>query len=248
MSVGDSKDLLKNIEKHFEGKESLLNKKKENQQTKETKTEKRKSSSDSDSSKKSPKSSNINCNDNLTEGDMSIDSESISTKQKQGDHQMKYDISYIINNTKSKDKNAFIPITLPFLSKEDTAKSLIEENKLYIMQFPRIIPVNLEGQIKTKEEENINEEPIHDSNGFLISPEFKNSFKELNKNIKFGKLKFYKSGKVKLQIGDVLFDVTKGTNNKFAQEIAVITGEGSDEAIMLGEPESEKLLVTPEIS
>ena len=161
-----------------------------------------------------------------------------------------YDIEDIINNIKEKDPKAYVPIVLPF-EKEDNKKNLKEElnneNGLFIFQFPRQIPIkDLNLQIKAKEEENTNEEPNYDENGFLISQEFKNSFQELKDNTKIGKLIIMKSGKIKIKIGDIYFDINEGSLTKFAQYSAIVTGNDDNQAFILGQPLNKKLIVTPE--
>ena len=125
----------------------------------------------------------------------------------------------------------------------------IEESKqkLFVFQFPRQIPIkDLKNQIKIKEEENVNEEPKKDKNGFLISPEFENSFQEINNKTVIGKLVIMKSGKVKIKMGDIYFDVNQGSLTKFAQFATVITGNKDNQAFILGQPLNKKLIVTPE--
>ena len=161
-----------------------------------------------------------------------------------------YDIESIINDIKEKDPKAYVPIVLPF-EKEETKKNLKEElnkeNNLFIFQFPRQIPIkDLPLQAKTKEEENVNEEPNYDENGFLISQEFKNSFNELKDNTTIGKLVIMKSGKIKIKMGDIYFDINEGSLTKFAQYSAIVTGNDDSQAFLLGQPLNKKLIVTPE--
>jgi hypothetical protein len=160
------------------------------------------------------------------------------------------DIESIINDIKQKDPKAYVPIILPF-EKNDQNKNLKEElnkdNNLFIFQFPRQIPIkDLNNQIKAKEEENTNEEPNYDENGFLISQEFKNSFQEIKDNTKIGKLIFMKSGKIKIKMGDIYFDINEGSLTKFAQYSAIVTGNDDNQAFILGQPLNKKLIVTPE--
>ena len=161
-----------------------------------------------------------------------------------------YDIESIISDIKEKDPKAYVPIILPF-EKEESKKTLKEElnkeNGLFIFQFPRQIPIkDLSIQTKTKEEENVNEEPNYDENGFLISQEFKNSFQEIKDNTKIGKLVIMKSGKVKIKMGDIYFDINEGSLAKFAQYSAIVTGNDDNQAFLLGQPFNKKLIVTPE--
>ena len=160
------------------------------------------------------------------------------------------DIESIINDIKQNDPKAYVPIILPF-EKNDPKKNIKEElnkdNSLFIFQFPRQIPIkDLNNQIKAKEEENTNEEPNYDENGFLISQEFKNSFQEIKDNTKIGKLVFMKSGKIKIKMGDIYFDINEGSLTKFAQYSAIVTGNDDNQAFILGQPLNKKLIVTPE--
>lgn len=107
--------------------------------------------------------------------------------------------------------------------------------------------MNLEQQKKFKDEELDTEEPVYDQNGFLIKSEFENSFKNLPKNAHLGKMRFYKSGKIKLQIGDTKYDVSAGVTSKFYQELAVIS-QSSNEAFLMGKIRERKLIVTPDLN
>ena len=167
-----------------------------------------------------------------------------------------YVIDSFINKIKEKDPQAYTPIILPFEKDNSEEKSLkdvlleeIEENKqkLFVFQFPRQIPIkDLKNQIKIKEEENVNEEPKKDKNGFLISPEFENSFQEINNKTVIGKLVIMNCGKIKIKMGDIYFDVNQGSLTKFAQFATVITGNKDNQAFILGQPLNKKLIVTPE--
>ena len=175
------------------------------------------------------------------------DDDNIDNKEKKLEN---YDIESIINDIKEKDPKAYVPIVLPF-AKEEQKKNLKDElNKddgMFIFQFPRQIPIkDLNTQSKIKEEENTNEEPNYDENGFLISQEFKNSFNEIKDNTVIGKLVIMKSGKIKIKMGDIYFDINEGSLTKFAQYSAVVTGNNDNRAFILGQPFNKKLIVTPE--
>lgn len=60
-----------------------------------------------------------------------------------------------------------------------------------------------------------------------------------------GKILVYKSGKVKMRLGDALFDVSAGTNCMFAQE-AVVINTREKHFCSLGEV-SKRAIVTPDI-
>ena len=176
--------------------------------------------------------------------------ENLGNKENSNKKLENYDIESIINDIKEKDPKAYVPIVLPF-GKEEQKKSLKEElnneNNMFIFQFPRQIPIkDLNNQTKIKEEENVNEEPNYDENGFLISQEFKNSFNEIKENTVIGKLVIMKSGKIKIKMGDIYFDINEGSLTKFAQYSAVVTGNDDNQAYILGQPLNKKLIVTPE--
>ena len=165
-------------------------------------------------------------------------------------------IETILSEIKDEDPQAYIPITLPFEKDKEKEKTLKEEliengddnqNKFFIFQFPRQIPIkDLKKQIEIKEQENIKEEPKYDKNGFLQSPEFTNSFKEIKDNSFLGKLVIMKSGKIKIKMGDIYFDINQGSLTKFAQYSTIITEDEENQAYILGQPLNKKLIVTPE--
>jgi hypothetical protein len=165
----------------------------------------------------------------------------------------------VINTIRQKDANAYTPITLPMredvtedqdnVAKEFyTAENELNEDDIFIFQFPRLLPMNLEIQEKVKKEEIQYEEPEYDSNKFLIKSEFQNVFKEIPRNTKIGKLRIYKSGKVMIQIGNVNYEVSGGINCKFAQELALLQNEEINEAYLLGKVRDKKLVVTPKLN
>ncbi len=172
--------------------------------------------------------------------------------------QNKYNIESIIKDIKEKDPKAYTPVLLPFEKDNNKESDLKEDfnendvnnqNKLFIFQFPRQIPIkDLKSQVEKKEEENVNEEPKYDERGFLITPEFVNTFKEIKENTVIGKFVIMKSGKIKIKMGDIYFDINQGSLTKFAQYSAVITDNGNNEnqVYILGQPMKKKLIVTPE--
>ena len=158
---------------------------------------------------------------------------------------------------RAKDQTGYYPTTLPFklndVDENNIIKDLINErgslneNNIFLFQFPRVIPYNLEVQEKMKNDELDNEEPTYDANGYLVKAEFQNVFKTIKNNLNIGKIKFYKSGKIKLQIGQSQFDVTGGINTKFAQEIALYSGN-TNEIVFLGKVNDKKVVVTPDFN
>ena len=199
-----------------------------------------------------------------------LDSEKKDKKDKKSKEKKaeSYDIESIINKIKENDPQAYMPITLPFEKDNTEEKSLKDElieenednkNKLFVFQFPRQIPIkDLKNQIITKEDENVYKEQDYDQNDkdkdnnkdeqndFLVPPEFKNSFQEINNKSVIGKLLIMKSGKLKIKMGDIYFDVNQGSLTKFAQLATVITENKDNQAYILGQPLNKKLIVTPE--
>ncbi len=170
------------------------------------------------------------------------------------------DLKTVIKSMRTKDPSSYLPTTIPFKSLDEdedpskiAAREILNENgslnesDMFLLQFPRLIPVNSEIQTKLKAEEIENEEPVYDQNGFLVKNEFENVFKEFPNYSQMGKLKIYKSGKIKLQLGNNLYDVSTGVNCKFAQELGVVSSKSS-EAFFLGKIRDKKLIVTPELN
>jgi len=170
------------------------------------------------------------------------------------------DLKTVIKSMRTKDPTSYLPTTIPFKSSDEeedpskiAAREILNENgslnesDLFLFQFPRLIPVISEIQTKLKAEEIENEEPVYDQHGFLVRNEFENVFKEFPNYSQMGKLKIYKSGKIKLQLGNNLYDVSTGVNCKFAQELGVVSSK-SLEAFFLGKIRDKKLIVTPELN
>ena len=181
-------------------------------------------------------------------------------KEKKKTNPEEFGILNAINNIKKKDPDSYVPILLPFgLNKEETNNKKttkdeiylnnneLNDNNIFVIQFPKQIPIKSENQEKQKMEENNNDEPMYDDNGYLIQPEFKNVFKEIPKYSNLGKLKIFKSGKVKMEFGNVLFDVIPGSFIKFAQQASIIKKDNK-QTFLLGKINSKKLIVIPEIN
>jgi hypothetical protein len=156
-------------------------------------------------------------------------------------------LSSIITSIKSTDPTAYTPILLPFTTptpQQQQSPPLLDDS-IYLLQFPRQIPINLPLQDKIKKEETITDEPQYDTNGYLIQPEYQNIFKQLPNHTSLGKLTLYKSGKIKITIGNVTFHVTEGIKTKFAQQLSIINTT-DNKAYILGEVINKKLIVIPE--
>jgi hypothetical protein len=166
------------------------------------------------------------------------------------------DLKEALIQIKQNDPNAYIPTVLPFKNTDDsehhsvihdilTEQGNLKEEDFFLFQFPRILPIDCDKQIQNEMEDT--DEPTYDNNGFLIQKEFENVLKTLPKNSKLGKLKFYKSGKIKLQIGDNLFDMGLGITSRFAQELAVVSPQ-TGELVFLGNVKEKKIVITPDMN
>jgi len=164
------------------------------------------------------------------------------------------DLQAVLLEAKKHNPNLNTPIILPFSKNTDEDELIndnlvdyttghLEENNMFLFQFPRLLPFNIESQLKAQKEEKEIEEPVYDNHGFLVKNDFVNSFYALNQNSKFGKLIIYKSGAMKLQIDQHLFNVHYGIQNKFAQEVALTN---HDKLYFLGKLSNKKIIVTPD--
>ena len=129
-------------------------------------------------------------------------------------------------------------------SEEKSMKKMIEENKdeLFLLQFPKEVGVKKSDFNKRITEEKMKEE----SNliNFEIE-DYVNDFSGLKAG-RIGKLLFYKSGKVKMKIGDILMDVSQGINPTFHEEITCIDNENN--SISFINQINKRVIVTPNIT
>lgn len=158
------------------------------------------------------------------------------------------DLKRIIEQSGSSNPSLMMPITLPF-QQSDTVnhtKDLFEinEEEPFLIQFPRVLPFEIASQNIAKQEEMEIEEPVYDSSGFLVKKDFENSFYSIGSNISLGKLRIYKSGKMEMQIGETKFNVNQGVENRFSEDIMLIS---ESKAFELGKLKSKKLIATPSI-
>lgn len=130
------------------------------------------------------------------------------------------------------------PLTLPFLNPKANLddKLSLKSGELFFVQLPSSLPIKLK-----KEEMEIIENPEEDKkdskeNGNLLST-FPSS--------KIGKLQIYKSGKMKLIIGDVSFHVATGMPCNFLQEVVAIS-EKSGKYYQIGEI-TKRMVCYPDI-
>jgi len=137
------------------------------------------------------------------------------------------------------------PITIPFyqcetdgttttvpLDEDDDASKLFRENgqwiedQLILIQMPIILPDPVDPR---DEALNANASGLHKI-----------------PDGKIGKLRTYKSGKVKLEIGGVLFDVSKGCDMKCHQEVCCVAPDQN--VCMFMGPIPSRVVVTPDLS
>lgn len=162
----------------------------------------------------------------------------------------------ILENTQKTAQNEVEPITLPFTSKYDKEKTFeieknsdffeLKEDEPFLIQFPRILPFDIPKQKEIKDlelKEDFSHENSNEQENFYEN-KFENSFNFLDDDMELGKLRIYDSGRMEIQMGDVVFDVSQGTKNSFFQELLLQEG---DNAYFLGNLKSEKLIATPRI-
>ena len=178
------------------------------------------------------------------------------TEVKEKKHRESSDLKEALNLIKSSDSSSYLPIVLPFKNYEDSDnlniihdilndQGVLNEEDFFLFQFPRILPINSDKQLQNELEDA--DEPIYDNNGYLVTKEYENVFKSIPGNNKLGKLKFYKSGKIKLQMGDNYFDINSGITSRFAQELSVLSKD-KNELIFLGNIKDKKIVVTPNMN
>ncbi|KAF8642745.1 hypothetical protein HU200_067126 [Digitaria exilis] len=61
-----------------------------------------------------------------------------------------------------------------------------------------------------------------------------------------GKMLVYKSGKIKMKLGDVTFDVNPGTESRMAQHVVALNTR-EEHCCLLGEIENQHVVVTPDV-
>jgi hypothetical protein len=125
----------------------------------------------------------------------------------------------------------------------------IKSNEMCLFQLPSSLPIPLPEKPKTEKDVKVEKEKV------VVDPDEATSFENEVKHIsdlpegKLGKLKVYKSGKVKLQIGGFLYDVMPGSECSFLQQIMVVSPD-TKQCYQLGDlqkqficiPDFEKLL------
>jgi len=100
------------------------------------------------------------------------------------------------------------------------------EDQLIFLQLPTILPITTQKKDETG---------LHEHFHSTIRNEQLSGF--------IGKMLFYKSGKVEMQLGEIKFDITSGSKAQFLQEVYVVKND-TKEVIKLGEL-AQRLLMTP---
>lgn len=111
------------------------------------------------------------------------------------------------------------------------------DSQLLFVQLPSSLPLPMQPQSVDKGSEERRE-------GMMPTSHRGSKLKELPGGY-LGKILVYKSGKVKMKIGDALFDVSSGSNCMFAQEVAVINTR-EKHCCTVGEI-SKRAVITPDI-
>lgn len=157
------------------------------------------------------------------------------------------------NKVTAPESDYFIPLTLPFFKNEEKKKEkkirnmfLDSENFFFNVQLPNMLPSTLEQEVNNEQKQPNNEKTVN----WERNKEFKNTtYKLSNVNSlpsgKFAKLIIYKNKKIKMKIGDILFDVDEGSTCTFSQEVACHIKDNS-EFLFLGNCD-RKIVVTPNI-
>lgn len=123
---------------------------------------------------------------------------------------------------------------------------MTSEPQLFLVQFPSSLPL-------PREVESVAEADMDTSEGTESNENEKKSTHESIHGCKMkdlpgglmGKVLVYKSGKVKMRLGDALFDVSAGLDCAFAQE-AVAINTKKKHCCSLGEV-SKRVVVTPDV-
>ncbi|CAN6278664.1 unnamed protein product [Urochloa humidicola] len=122
----------------------------------------------------------------------------------------------------------------------------VDTPQLLFFQFPTTLPLPRQSDrvAETETDTSVNAKSMGDNRKRRLDSVHDCGLKELPGGL-MGKILVYKSGKVKMTIGDVLFDVSAGSNCMFPQDVAVINTRAKH-CCGLGEIE-KRAIVTPDI-
>ncbi|WJX49619.1 hypothetical protein P8452_36030 [Trifolium repens] len=111
-----------------------------------------------------------------------------------------------------------------------------EQPKMIIFKLPAVLP-RIEQPVSSKGKEKIGTSKVSKKGTNLL---------ELPSGC-IGKMQVYKSGAVKLKIGETLYDVSSGTKTKFAQDVVAINTEKKNYSVLGEVTVNTKAVVVPDI-
>ncbi|CAL4887664.1 unnamed protein product [Urochloa decumbens] len=122
----------------------------------------------------------------------------------------------------------------------------VDTPQLVFFQFPTTLPLPRQADrvAETETDTDVNAKSMGDNRKRRLDSIHDCGLKELPSGL-MGKILVYKSGKVKMTLGDVLFDVSAGSNCMFPQDVAAINTR-EKHCCSIGEIE-KRAIVTPDI-
>ncbi|CAJ2655237.1 uncharacterized protein LOC123923551 isoform X2 [Trifolium pratense] len=111
-----------------------------------------------------------------------------------------------------------------------------EQPQMIIFKLPAVLP-RIEQPVSSKGKEKIGTSKVSKKGTNLL---------ELPSGC-IGKMQVYKSGAVKLKIGETLYDVSSGTKTKFAQDVVAINTEKKNYSVLGAVTVNTKAVVVPDI-
>eukprot|EP01080_Neovahlkampfia_damariscottae_P003306 gene3306-5747_t len=136
------------------------------------------------------------------------------------------------------------PTSLPSLVEKKTVweqskdSSMIKEDELFFIQLPSSLPITSQKKVEKKQQEHGAE---YDE---IWMTDFQNTLTNIPKGY-IGEMLVYKSGKRKLKLGNVLFDVVSGTESEMAENVACISSD-SKKVYVLGDV-SKRISCVPDL-
>ncbi|GAU45667.1 hypothetical protein TSUD_268340 [Trifolium subterraneum] len=115
-------------------------------------------------------------------------------------------------------------------------QDISEQPKMIMFKLPAILP-RIEQPVSSKGKEKIGTSKVSKKGTNLL---------ELPSGC-IGKMQVYKSGAVKLKIGETLYDVSSGTKTKFAQDVVAINTEKKNYSVLGAVTVNTKAIVVPDI-
>jgi DNA-directed RNA polymerase III subunit RPC4 len=132
------------------------------------------------------------------------------------------------------------PTNLPFHRSNDkiVEENMIKEDELFFIQLPSSLPITSQKPVEKQQQQHGAE---YDE---IWTTDFKNTLIDLPKGY-IGEMLVYKSGKRKLKLGNVLFDVVSGTESQMAESVCSISSD-SKKFYVLGDV-SKRILCVPDL-